>query len=58
MRRKIHGVFGIIEGVNVQIDFDPITFITLVLTHARAHALARGESLTMNHDDFIRTVAA
>ena len=30
MRRKIHGVFGIIERVNVQIDFDPI-LVSLVL---------------------------
>jgi hypothetical protein len=68
MRRKIHGVFGIVEGVNVEIDFNPITFIPLVLTHAlarahaharaRARARARAESLTMNHDDFIPTVAA
>jgi hypothetical protein len=56
MRRKIHGVFGIIEGVNVQINFCPTTFLSL----ARAHALtlARSESLTVNQTDFIRTVAA
>ena len=56
MRRKIHGVFGIIEGVNVQIDFDPITFITL--TRAHALTLARAENVTANQNDFIRTVAA
>jgi hypothetical protein len=35
MRRKIHGVFGIIEGVNVQIDFDPITLVILTRAHTR-----------------------
>jgi hypothetical protein len=41
MRRKIHGVFGIIEGVNVQIDFYPIAFVTLTHPPALAHAPAR-----------------
>ena len=36
MRRKIHGVFRIIEGVNVQIDFDPIFFLSLTRAHAPA----------------------
>ena len=67
MRRKIHGVFGIIEGVNVQIDFDPVSFTTRARLPRRsfmrrlgAHALtlARAESLTVNQNDFIRTVAA
>ena len=46
---------GSSTGVNVQIDFYPITFLSL----ARAHALtlARAESLTVNQTDFIRTVA-
>jgi hypothetical protein len=38
MRREIHGVFGIIECVNVQIDFYPTALITH--THARALTLA------------------
>ena len=54
MRRKIDRVLWVVESVNVQIDFDPITFITLT----RAHALARAKSLTVNQTDFIRTVAA
>ena len=58
MSRKIHGVFGIIEGVNVQIDFDPTAFVTLALTRAHALTLARAENLTANQNDFIRTVAA
>ena len=58
MRRKIHGVFGIIEGVNMQIDFCPTTFLSLSRAHAHALTLARAESLTVNQTDFIRTVAA
>jgi hypothetical protein len=32
----IHRVLGIIERVNVQIEFDPILFLTRGLAHARA----------------------
>jgi hypothetical protein len=39
MRRKIHGVLGIIEGVNVQIDFDPVFFLALARAHAPARSL-------------------
>jgi hypothetical protein len=40
--------------VNVQIDFDPFSFVTLT----RAHALARERNLTVNQTDFIRSVPA
>ena len=36
MRGVIHRVFGVIERMNVQVDFDP--FFSLTLAHARAHA--------------------
>ena len=39
MSRLIDDVFGIIVGVNVQIDFDPIFILTRAL--ARAHARNR-----------------
>jgi hypothetical protein len=48
MRRKIHGVFGIIKGVNMQINFDPFTLIARARLPRRsfmqsldAHAPAR-----------------
>src|SRR6516165_1452403 len=39
MRRKIHGILRIVEGVNVQIDFDPI-----LLTRAHAPSPARARN--------------
>src|SRR5439155_3089679 len=50
MRRKIHGVLGIIESVNVQINFDPI-FLT------RAHARARFMNFNHGSVDFILATA-
>src|SRR5438105_6029833 len=49
MRRKIHGVLGIIESVNVQINFDPI----FVLAPIRARAHARTSRIAAYRADFI-----
>jgi hypothetical protein len=50
MRGVIHRVFGVIERMNVQIDFDPFFSLTL----ARAHARTR--SLAVNGKEFILLV--
>ena len=49
MRRKIHGVLGIIESVNVQINFDPI----FVLAPIRARTHARPSRIAAYRADFI-----
>ncbi len=52
MRRVIHRVFGVIERMNVQVDFDPF----LGLTRACASAHARARNLAVNRKDFILLV--
>jgi hypothetical protein len=51
MRGVIHCVFGIVQRMNVQVEFDPF----FVLARNRAHALA--QSLIGNHRNFILPVA-
>ena len=43
----IHRVLGIVQGVNVEIDFDPIFFLT------RAHARARFMNFNRGLVDFM-----
>jgi len=62
MRRKIHGVFGIIESVNMQIDLDPIIFTTRARLPRRSFMRRLGYSarlknltriITDSHEPFL-----
>ena len=54
VRRVIDCVLRIIQGVDMQIDLDPIALIHLIHAHARAHArISTNEILTADHIDFI-----